>query len=59
MGEISTALSMLRTGTDRFFGVQNFNPDELVARKGLKIYKKMRTDEQVKAPLMAKKYAPY
>jgi len=50
---------MLRTGTDRFFGVQNFNPDELVARKGLKIYKKMRTDEQVKAPLMAKKYAPY
>ena len=57
LGEISTAVSWMRTGTDKFFQVHNYNPDELVARKGLKTYKKMRHDEQVKAALKTVKQA--
>lgn len=34
-----------------------FNPDDLVQRKGLKIYRKMLIDEQIKAALAAKQYA--
>ena len=34
-----------------------YNPDELVQRKGLKIYRQMTTDEQIKAALNAKQYA--
>jgi hypothetical protein len=34
-----------------------YNPDTLVQRKGLKTYRTMLTDEQVKAALLAKKYA--
>ena len=37
--------------------IGSYNPDELVGKKGLKIYKDMRTDEQVKACLMMKKFA--
>ena len=39
------------------YALPNYNPDELVGRKGLKIYQKMRTDEQVKACLTVKKFA--
>jgi hypothetical protein len=34
-----------------------FNPDQLVQRKGLKIYRTMAQDEQIKAALAAKQYA--
>lgn len=38
-------------------GVPDYNPDELVGKKGLEIYKKMMDDDQVKAVLTMKKYA--
>ena len=38
-------------------GVPDYNPDELVGRKGLEIYKKMRDDDQIKAVLTMKKFA--
>src|SRR3954469_14846096 len=34
-----------------------FNPDDLVGRKGLQIYKTMMADEQIKAGISAKQYA--
>lgn len=34
-----------------------YNPDQLVQRKGLKIYRSMLVDEQIKAALAAKMYA--
>jgi len=39
------------------FRATPFNPDELVQKKGVKIYRKMAHDEQIKAALSAKKYA--
>ena len=41
-----------------YWGTGKYNPDELAAKKGgLKIYKKMREDDQVKAALHLKKAA--
>ena len=37
--------------------LQQFNPDQLVGRKGLDIYRKMMLDDQVKAAVYAKLYA--
>ena len=34
-----------------------YNPDDLVGKKGLEIYKKMRIDDQIKAVLTMKKMA--
>lgn len=51
--EISSQESLLFSG----FNIGDYNPDGLVAKKGLDIYKKMREDEQVKACLTLKKYA--
>src|SRR5678815_5921630 len=34
-----------------------YNPDDLARRKGIKIYREMMRDEQVKAALSAKKFA--
>ncbi len=33
------------------------NPDEVIRRKGMRVYKEMRADEQVKAALFVKKFA--
>ena len=44
----------------RWLGLQPdrlYNPDELVGRRGLSIYSKMLTDDQVKAALTLKKHA--
>ena len=50
-GEISTVDSS-------FYGrLQRYNPDELVGRKGLTIYRKMAVDEQVKAAIYTKIFA--
>jgi hypothetical protein len=41
-----------------FYGrLQRYNPDELVGRKGLAIYRKMAVDEQVKAAIYTKMFA--
>ena len=40
-----------------FPGIPDFNPDDLVGKKGLEIYSKMRTDDQIKAVLTMKKFA--
>ncbi len=47
------------TGSKYYHSVStpDYNPDELVGRKGLEIYKKMRDDDQVKAVLTMKKFA--
>jgi len=50
-GEISSVMST-------FWGrITAYNPDELVTKKGLAIYRKMSSDEQVKAALAAKIHA--
>ena len=50
-GEISSVMST-------FWGrITAYNPDELVTKKGLTIYRKMSFDEQVKASLAAKVHA--
>ena len=50
-GEISSVMST-------FWGkITAYNPDELVSKKGLAIYRKMSNDEQVKAALAAKIFA--
>lgn len=50
-GEISTVDSS-------FYGsLQSYNPDELVGKKGLTIYRKMAVDEQVKAAIYTKTFA--
>ena len=50
-GEISTVSSS-------FYGkLQRYNPDELVGRKGLPIYRKMAVDEQIKAAIYTKMFA--
>ena len=60
-GTISTAGSFFG-----FYGLRGrspgflptpWNPDSLVQRKGLKIYREMAHDEQIKAALLAKQYA--
>ena len=57
LNEIATSDSLWSRGSDKFFEINRYNPDDLVQRKGIRIYKKMRQDEQVKAALSAKKYA--
>ena len=37
--------------------IQQYNPDDLVGKKGLQIYRKMMLDDQVKAAVSAKQYA--
>lgn len=50
-GEISSVMST-------FWGkITAYNPDELVTKKGLTIYRKMANDEQVKAALASKIFA--
>jgi len=53
MGEISTQLDLAYAT----YRIQNYNPDDLVARKGIKIYKDMKKDDQIKATLTMKKFA--
>lgn len=57
-GEITSAGSLF----GKFFArsglaLSAYNPDDLAQRKGLKIYRKMALDEQIKSALLAKKYA--
>lgn len=52
-GEMSTDRGTLYG----LYGIGNYNPDELVGKKGIQIYTKMRYDDQIKATLMMKKYA--
>jgi phage gp29-like protein len=40
-----------------FFRQIHYNPDDLIGRRGLKIYTQMRRDEQIKAALSTKKFA--
>ena len=51
--EVSSSQSNLYA----LFQFRTYNPDSLVGRKGLEIYKKMKTDDQVKACLTIKKFA--
>ena len=46
-----------RTSFLSWASFMRYNPDDLVGKKGLGIYKRMARDEQVKAALSAKKYA--
>ena len=39
------------------YGIPDYNPDELVGKKGLEIYSRMREDDQIKAVLWMKKFA--
>jgi len=41
----------------KFFNILPYNPDDMVQKKGIKMYRTMLTDEQIKAALLAKKYA--
>lgn len=50
-GEIASTDSVVS------FNFQRFNPDSLVGRKGLRIYDRMRIDDQVKACMSLKKNA--
>ena len=57
-GEISSAGSYFgQLGRSARFAPTAYNPDELAQKKGLKIYRKMAQDEQIKSALLAKKYA--
>lgn len=57
-GIVSSTGSFFGSYGGRFrFTPSPYNPDDLVQRKGIKIYRKMAQDEQVKAALSAKKYA--
>ena len=53
MSEISVVGSNIYAGR----GIVQYNPDDLVGKKGLEIYKKMRIDDQIKAVLAIKKMA--
>lgn len=53
MSDVAWSLSNLYTGTD----FPKYNPDDLMSRKGVKIYKTMMTDEQVKAVVRFKRDA--
>lgn len=57
--EISTQESLLYLGINgnRLGFPVYHNPDELVQKKGLTIYRQMRDDDQIKAVLTLKKYA--
>ena len=50
-GEISSVLSSF------YDALQRYNPDDLVGRKGLDIYRKMAVDEQIKAAIYTKIFA--
>ena len=54
MREISTQTSLLYASS---IPLISYNPDDLIQKKGLLIYKKMREDDQIKAVLTMKKYA--
>lgn len=51
--EISLTGSTIYSGA----GIVAYNPDSLVGKKGLEIYKKMLDDDQIKAVLSMKKFA--
>ena len=51
--EISSSQSLIYSR----WNAQMYNPDALVGKKGLEIYQKMKTDDQVKACLSIKKFA--
>ena len=50
-------LSSSQTDFWREYGLQQYNPDELVSKKGMSILHKMRHDDQIKAVSATKKYA--
>ncbi len=54
--EISTVDAGRSVSLSKFLKLAQYNPDSLVGRSGLKIYRDMRIDEQVKAALSTKKY---
>jgi phage gp29-like protein len=56
LNEISTVDAGRAVSLNRFLKLAQYNPDSLVGRSGLKIYREMRLDEQVKAALNTKKY---
>ncbi len=53
MTDIAWSMSNLYTGSD----FPKYNPDDLMSRKGVKIYKVMMTDEQIKAVVRFKRDA--
>jgi len=53
-GELAKSSSAITSGN---WDLGNYNPDDLIGRKGIDIYYKMLNDEQVKAALLIKKYA--
>ena len=55
MREIAVADPRFGFGFGNFYTRVNYNPDDLIAKKGLKIYSQMRNDEQIKAALLTKK----
>lgn len=56
LGEVSTVEG--NYVTSKFpFAINNYNPDDLVGKKGLKVYNTVRKDAQVKAALSIKKLA--
>jgi SPP1 gp7 family putative phage head morphogenesis protein len=50
-------LSSSKTDFWREYGIQEYNPDELVTKKGMTVLHKMRHDDQIKAVSATKKYA--
>lgn len=50
-------LSSSKTDFWREYGIQEYNPDELVTKKGMAVLHKMRHDDQIKAVSATKKYA--
>jgi phage gp29-like protein len=53
--EISTVDASRAVSLGRFLKLTQYNPDSLIGRQGLGIYKQMRLDEQAKAALLTKK----
>ena len=55
--EVALADVRFGFGHSGFYVTQHFNPDDLIGRKGIKVYTNMRRDEQIKAALLTKKNA--
>lgn len=50
-------ISFSGTSSYKSVGIPDYNPDDLVGKKGLEIYAKMMNDDQVKAVVTMKKFA--
>ena len=57
MREVALADVRFGFGHAGFYVTQHYNPDDLIGRKGIKVYMNMRRDEQIKAALTTKKNA--